>query len=119
MNSQHDRQNTKGYRTPAIKRCYMFPKTLDGALEYSTSAALYKRGFGKCNLIRDWPEIVGTKLANNTYPIRITHQNKKKCLVVRAPGAMAVHIQHMEPVILERLTMFYGYPIADRVLIKQ
>ena len=105
------------------KRCYLFPKTLAGALDWSVKDAFTQRGFSNRDVIRRWADIVGEGLARVCTPIKMnfptgTQANGQLYLKV-ANGAHALEVQFQEPVILERLATFYGYRIATRIVIMQ
>lgn len=80
--------------------------------------ALKKRGFSTVELLSNWPEIVGPQLAPYCQPDKITWPRQKASdrsghlrlgkLVVAAEGPVALELQHMAPVILERVNTFMG-----------
>jgi hypothetical protein len=113
-------QAKEGYKP---KRCYLFPKTLAGAMEWGVKDAFTQRGFSNRDVIRRWSEIVGEGLARVCTPIKMTFPsgsagNGQLYLKV-SNGAHALEVQFQEPVILERLATFYGYRVATRIVIMQ
>lgn len=117
-------KNKKIAREPyQPKRCYLFPKTLSGALNWSVKEAFTVRGFSNQDVIHRWSDIVGDSLAAVCTPIKLTFpkgsQGNGQLYVKVQNGAHALEVQFQEPVILERLATFYGYRIATRVVIMQ
>lgn len=104
-----------------VKRARLFPKTLENALNFSTLESLRKRGFGERNIVRDWATIVGPELAKHTFPLKLASTGPKgpMMLYIKAPSSHALFIQHSEPRILERLALYYGRSMAQRIVIIQ
>ena len=105
-----------------VRRARLFPKTLQDAVSFPTAASLKKRGFGERNLLRDWPAIVGKEMARHCTPLKLAPAPGplNECrLYIQAPGSYALILQHQEPQILERLTLYYGRTIAHRIVIVQ
>ena len=110
-------KKTDGYYP---KRCKLFPKTLSSAITHSTQKTFNKRGFNKLELTRDWQKIVGVDLSDKCYPIKIDSDKNGKYggrLYVGASAKYALEIQYLEPVILERISAYYGYRIAERMIL--
>jgi hypothetical protein len=105
------------------KRCYLFPKTLSTALDWSVKDAFAQRGFSNRDVIRRWSDIVGEKLARVCTPVKMTFptgtQANGQLYLKVTNGSHALEVQFQEPIILERLAMFYGYRIATRIVILQ
>jgi len=71
--------------------------------------AMRKRGFRDIDVWAHWPAIVGAELAALSLPERISRRGHDGAvLTVRVEGAMALEVQHMSPLILERLNQHYG-----------
>lgn len=105
------------------KRCYLFPKTLGGALDWATQPVFQKQGFTNSDVIYRWRDIVGAELSDYCTPVKLTPPaggNVEGRLYVKVrSGAHAMQVQYSEPTILERLATFYGYRIATRIIILQ
>ncbi len=75
--------------------------------------ALGRRGFSAASVITDWPEIVGTLLAAQTCPVRIAFRRGQRgegTLHLRvASSALAPEVQHLAPLIIERINTHFGY----------
>ena len=104
-----------------VRRTWLFPKTLENAMGFSTAASLKRRGFGDRNIVRDWASIVGPELATQTFPLKLAMLGPKGpcALYIKASGPFALIVQHSEPKILERLAIYYGRSMAQRVIIVQ
>lgn len=104
-----------------VRRAWLFPKTLQSAVQYPTRETLRKRGFGERNILRDWASIVGPELAKHSSPLKLmsTGPQGPMVLYIKASGAFALLIQHSEPRILEKLSLYYGYTVAQRISISQ
>lgn len=104
-----------------VRRARLFPKTLESALSFATATSLRKRGFGERNLVRDWASIIGPELASHTFPIKLAAPSPKSpmTLYIKASGPFALMVQHSEPRILERLSLYYGRVMAQRIIILQ
>ncbi len=98
-----------------------------------TRTALGRKGFAEAELIAAWREILGPDLAALATPIRLRGLNRHRSaaktaapdrdkgatLVLRAAGAAALEIQHLQPVILERINLHFGYPAIGELRIEQ
>ena len=68
-----------------------------------------RRGFRDIDLWAHWSVVVGPQLAALSMPERITRRGPDGAvLTVKVEGAMATEVQHMAPLILERLNRHYG-----------
>ena len=92
------------------------PKRLSAFVPKLTREAFGGRGFHRATVLTDWPAIVGPRVAARTCPEKI---GRAGTLVVRAAGAFAVELQHMEPVLLERIATHFGYRAVTRLAIRQ
>jgi hypothetical protein len=89
-----------------------FPKQMAQVVEPLTKPLFKSRGLAGTNAISDWPRIVGKELAGHCWPEKISFPQGKKTggtLTVACENGFATEIQHMQPLILERLNVFYGY----------
>lgn len=71
-----------------------------------------RRGFAESQTITRWHEIVGRELAQFTLPLRISTPRGKKgpgVLHLMSEGAYATHLQHLAPVLIERINAFHGF----------
>jgi hypothetical protein len=87
-----------------------------------TDKALRKRGFVESAIVRRWPSIVGEEIAGWCAPDRVAFPRDRRAgatLHVVVPGARALELQHLEPVLLERINTVFGYDAVTRVAIRQ
>ena len=78
-----------------------------------------KRGFRDARLMAEWGSIVGKELAGRTRPEKLDRRGQNGTLkLVVAPG-WAVEVQHLEPLILQRVNQFFGMEVVTRLALKQ
>lgn len=86
---------------------------LSGMVERMTKPILGKRGFAHATIINNWPDIIGPELATLTTPEKIVFSKDGASggvLHIRTvTGGIATEIQHLEPLILERINRHFGY----------
>lgn len=92
------------------------------------SPALAKQGFGGADVLLHWPEIVGEHLAERCRPVRLQWRRTASgtdqagapaTLVVRVEGAFALALQHMAPVVLERVNVYFGWRCVGKIVFRQ
>jgi hypothetical protein len=79
-----------------------------------------KHGFAEAGLITGWAEIVGPDLAASCWPDKLTFPRGRRdggSLRIRASGGLALELQHMEPLLLERINGHFGYRAVERIAI--
>jgi hypothetical protein len=78
---------------------------------------LGRRGFAGSRVAAEWASIVGEQLAARSLPERVTRAaGGSGTLHVRiASGALAVELQHLEPLIVERINTYFGYQAVARL----
>jgi len=81
--------------------------------------ALRKRGFAQGELITRWTEIAGAEIAASAVPQRIAARRGEAggTLHLRCAGAFAPTLQHMAPVLIERINAFFGFAAVTRIAI--
>jgi len=85
-------------------------------------AAFRRFGFVQSSIVSRWSEIVGERYAAVSSPESIRFPVGKKSagmLTLVVEGAHAPMMQHVAPVIIERVNRFFGYPAVERVSFKQ
>jgi hypothetical protein len=79
-----------------------------------------KRGFYDVDIISDWENIVGPEWAKQTSPHKLSfnaHTRRSGTLhILVAPGA-SVLIQHIEPMIIDRVNTYFGFEAVNRLKI--
>ena len=77
-----------------------------------TKKSLGKRGLAQGNLVLNWPEIVGPRLAQLCQPERLTYKKGNQntgTLRLRVAQTVAPELQHDAPRIIERINSYLGY----------
>jgi hypothetical protein len=79
-------------------------------------------GFVQSSIVSRWAEIVGERYARASSPESIRFPAGKKSggvLTLLVDGAHAPLIQHLTPLIVERVNRFFGYRAIDRIVFRQ
>jgi hypothetical protein len=106
------------------------PKPLADFIGPCLGRALAAQGFAASDIVVAWPDIVGERLARVTRPVRIDWPRggpgrdpearpEPATLVVRVESAFALEMQHVAPVILDRINAHYGWRCVGRMVLKQ
>lgn len=85
-------------------------------------AAFRRFGFVQSSIVSRWGEIVGERYAKVTAPESIRFPNGARSngvLTLTVAGAHAPMMQHVTPVIIERVNRFFGYAAVVRVVMRQ
>lgn len=104
------------------RSCYLFPTTLQKAAETATKTAFKRYGLAQARLASDWEHVVGPVLAAKALPQRIQFTKGKRddgTLFLAVATGWALEIQHLEPVILEKIATYFGYRAVSRIHITQ
>ena len=88
-----------------------------------TDPALRKRGFVHAGVVNRWDAIVGAELSRVSAPRRISWPARRQAepgvLHVRVESARATEIQHVPPLIVERVNAYFGYRAIGAVRLTQ
>jgi len=106
------------------------PKPLADLLDACLAPSLAAQGFAASDILAAWPEIVGSRLATVTQPQRIEWKRRSPpvdpekrpepaTLVVRVESAFALELQHLAPVVIERVNSHFGWRCIGRLVLKQ
>lgn len=85
-------------------------------------AAFRRFGFVQSSVVSRWREIVGERYADVSAPesIRFPHGKRSRgVLTLVVEGAHAPLMQHVAPVIIERVNRFFGYEAVERLVFRQ
>jgi hypothetical protein len=85
-------------------------------------AAFRRFGFVQSSIVSRWKEIVGERYAGVSSPDSIRFPQGRRSngvLHLVVEGAHAPMMQHVAPVIVERVNRFFGYPAVERVQFRQ
>lgn len=94
-----------------------------GELVGNAGGPAFRRfGFIQSSIVSRWGEIVGERNAKISSPESIRFPAGKKSggvLTLVVQGAHAPVIQHLSPLIIERVNRFFGYPAVAKVAFRQ
>jgi hypothetical protein len=79
-------------------------------------------GFVQGSIVSRWAEIVGERYAKVSSPESIRFPAGKRAggvLTLLVEGAHAPLIQHLAPMIIERVNRFFGYSAINRIVFRQ
>ncbi len=96
------------------------PRPLAASLGALSKRALGRRGFSEAGLITEWDAVVGPELAAASQPDRLTFPPGRRdggTLRLTVAGPVATELQHLEPVVIERINGYFGYRAVERVLL--
>lgn len=105
-------------------------RPLADLVEQCLAPVLAKQGFAASDVIVSWPEIVGERLALYCEPVKMQWPRRPAgagtdrpadpaTLVVRVEGAFAIELQHMAPIVIERVNARYGWRCVGRISLRQ
>jgi hypothetical protein len=99
------------------------PKKLKSIIEnYALKCMKNKISKNEIRLILNWQNIVGKEIAECTKPKKISYAqniNSGVLHLVVINGSKALEIQHMVSLIIEKITIFFGYKAVYGIKIKQ
>jgi hypothetical protein len=97
-------------------------QAIGASLPRIAKPVLGKQGLGEAQLLAEWPAIIGEELARYCWPIKLTFprgERRDGTLRLRVASALALEIQHREPVLLERINGYFGYRAVIRLALVQ
>jgi hypothetical protein len=105
------------------------PKPLADFVDKCLGPALAAQGFAASNVIVAWPEIAGERLAPFSRPVKLEWPRRSRLdpgarpepatLVVQVESAFALEMQHLAPLLIERINAHYGWRCVGRIVLKQ
>ena len=102
------------------------PKLLSQIVGKTIADAFARQGFASTGLVIHWAEIVGAEVAAHAEPLRMqwprrVHEDDPEpaTLILRVEGPVALEIQHLSGVIIERVNRFFGWRAVGRIAIRQ
>lgn len=92
--------------------------------------ATAKLGFGESDIVLHWADIAGERLAPVSQPEKLQWPVRPKnppaetapepaALILKVEGAFAIEVQHLAPVLIERINARLGWRCVARILIRQ
>lgn len=103
------------------------PRPLADIAAAPIGQALQQAGFASTEVVTRWDEIVGEDLARRSAPVKIAWPRRPEgrgepepgTLHVRVEAPFALDIQHLTPVIVERVNAFMGWRCVAGVRLTQ
>lgn len=98
------------------------PRGLNVALGRLTKPLVKQRGAVFGDILSRWPEIVGPMLSPDTQPERLIYGARDghgATLEVGVNGAQALELQHLAPLVIERINSYFGYRVVAGLKLKQ
>lgn len=91
---------------------------------------LARQGFGESGIILNWEEIVGTRIARGCEPVKLQWPPRgakrspdtppePALLVLRVEGAFAIELQHLAPIVIERVNAHLGWRCIAKLALRQ
>ena len=103
-----------------------FAKPLSQLVGKTIADAFARQGFASTGLVTHWDEIVGAEISAHAEPLRMNWPRKvheddpePATLILRVEGPVALEIQHLSGVIIERVNRFFGFRAVGRIAIRQ
>lgn len=86
--------------------------------------AFARQGFAAVDIITHWEDIVGPELARRSEPLRLYWPRREDpdsigTLAIRVEGAYAIELQHLAPVVIERVNRYFGWRCVGRIALRQ
>lgn len=84
-----------------------------------TAPIMSRQGFAGGAIVAEWPAIVGEQMASQSIPEKVIHSRDKNAggtlRLCVASGGVATELQHLEPLLLDRINTYFGYPAIARL----
>lgn len=115
MSYDQNDKNGRNARRPGLR-------AIGATVPRIADPALRKRGFVESAVIRRWAAIVGSEVAGWCTPDRVSFPRDRRTgatLYLLAHGARGLELQHLEPVLLERINSVFGYSAICQISIRQ
>lgn len=103
------------------------PRPLADIAAAPLAEALQRAGFASTEVVTRWDEIVGEDLARRSAPVKIAWPRRPQGLGEPEPGTLhirveapfALEMQHLVPVVIERVNAFMGWRCVAAVRLAQ
>src|SRR5215470_14796524 len=108
------------------KRGKTYARPLADLVRRTLADTFARQGFASTELVTHWNDIVGEEIAAYCEPLRLKWPRggdpdapEPATLMLRVEGPIAIEIQHLSPVILERVNRFFGWRAVGRLALRQ
>ena len=97
------------------------PRPIASTLDRLIARSGHRRGFAEAGLLVDWASIMGERIGQCTAPERLARGRggEPGTLHLRVQPGWATEIQHLAPMILEKINGYLGYDAVRRLVLKQ
>src|ERR1700730_11536810 len=104
-------------------------RPLADLVQTAIDAVLRRQGFGQSGLVLFWDDIVGERLAAMSPPVQVQRPVRQRgraaengpvpaTLIVRVETGFALELQHLAPIVIERVNAHFGWRCVSRLLLK-
>lgn len=103
-------------------RRFNAPKALGLAMNRLTNPVLKRRGAALVDILGHWDAIAGPMLAQETQPERLIYAagaGHAATLEVAVSPAFALELQHLAPLVVEKINGYFGYRAVAGLKLKQ
>lgn len=115
---------------PPTKSRRQAPKPLADLISGAIDPLLAKQGFGESDIIMNWDDIAGARLAAVTEPLKLQWPARAPkrspdlpvepaTLVLKVESAFAIEVQHMADLLCQRINGRLGWRCVGRIAIRQ
>jgi hypothetical protein len=105
-------------------------RPLADLVQTAIDPVLRRQGFGQSGLVLFWDDIVGERLAAVSQPVKVQWPARRHgcaaendpvpaTLIVRVETGSALELQHLAPIVIERVNAHFGWRCVSRLLLKQ
>lgn len=104
------------------RRYTLFPKVLGEEINRIVKPVYQQNGFSEHRLLTEWVNVVGADLARYSVPKKLVFPKGKRdqgTLHIGVFPGRALELQHMLPVILERIASYFGYNAVQKLVFMQ
>ena len=98
-------------------------RAVSATLPKVTAKAFGKRGLAEGGLVADWAGVVGSELAAVTLPRGLRFPSREArvdgTLTLRVVSGHGLTVQHLAPLIIEKINAYMGYGAVARLSLQQ
>ena len=98
-------------------------RALAATLPKVTHRALGRRGFAEGGLTTEWASVMGKEIADRCRPVKLVRSrpggSSEGTLTLRVEPGFALELQHLAPLLIERINGHFGAPVVHRLRLLQ
>lgn len=101
-------------------RCFG-TRALGDMIKKASKPCFDRHHAAEARLLTEWASVAGKTLSECLFPRQLKFSKKQDEAVLYCDvfDARALEIQHLEPVIIERIAVFFGYKLVSRIVLTQ